>query len=286
MASAAGKRKRKTTSRFQDTGAAPAPTKKMAAEAGGSDDVTTGGAETTGTLPYRVNPEFIIELLHTPCEMLKPPDNRVFIAERTDKVVDVFKGLVQHNFLAVPVLQKTKHLWYGFLDMADIVSYIVEHFEETQLSSSEDFWNLVNTTEEFQQKTVNEIMRRIGLTRNPFHPVKRGHSLLFVMEALAREHLHRVPVVDENRNLVNLITQSQLVRFLHQNLDRIGPKVDKPVAEMEGVFHEVVSIQHDQKALEAFKLMVKEVNRNPHFQIFRSFLSLFLHLLFFFNDRN
>lgn len=49
---------------------------------------------------------------------------------------------MKHNFLSVPVLQKTGRKWYGFLDMGDIVSYVTEAFGGSQLSTTQDFWAL------------------------------------------------------------------------------------------------------------------------------------------------
>jgi len=38
------------------------------------------------------------------------------------------QGLVKQNFLSAPVLMKTKHRWYGFIDIGDIVQFYVENF--------------------------------------------------------------------------------------------------------------------------------------------------------------
>ena len=58
------------------------------------------------------------------------------------------------------------------------------------------------------QLLVKDLMQHPLTRRNPFHPVPRGYSLLFALELLAREEdLHRVPVVDSERKLINLITQ-------------------------------------------------------------------------------
>lgn len=57
--------------------------------------------------------------------------------------------------------------------------------------------------------------------RNPFHPVTRGYSLLFALELLAREEdLHRVPVVDSERKLINLITQVAMELFFYVAMSR------------------------------------------------------------------
>lgn len=49
-----------------------------------------------------------------------------------------------------------------------------------------------------------------------------------------------------------------MLTFLYENIDNIGPKVDKPVSDMVGVLKEVISIKESQPAVDAFNLMVKE----------------------------
>jgi len=175
-------------------------------------------------------------------------------------VVDVWRGLVQHNFLSVPVLQKTKNKWYGFIDMYDIVKFVVEFFGETDaLKNSEDWFKLASESEEFKKKTVNDVMKYPLTRRNPFFPIHRGYSLFAAVEAMARESgLHRVPIVDDDRHLVTVVTQSQLVQILHKNLDLLGEKKDKPVNMMEKYFEDVYCIQEEAVALDAFKMMVEK----------------------------
>jgi CBS-domain-containing membrane protein len=210
---------------------------------------------------FRTNPEFIQLLLTTNAESLVPPEGRIFIAQRTDKVVDVWKGLIKHNFSSVPVLQKTKNKYYGFIDMADIVQFAVKTFGREKLGQDVDFWQQFEKEEILQQKTVNDIMVFPSSRRNPFHPVTKGYSLFSAMELLARERgLHRVPVVDENRQLVNLITQSQLLRYLQSHMKELGPIKDKPIAEMRYSQNPVLCVNQDELAITAFeKMMTEEV---------------------------
>jgi len=189
-------------------------------------------------------------------ESLRPQNGVIFIAKRTDLVIDVWKGLVRHNFLSVPVLQKTGNKYYGFIDLADILLYVVEHFGKVKLESSEDYWKLVEEDDLFKKRTVNDLMVYPINRRNPFHPLLKGFSLFSAMEALAREKgLHRVPVIDENRKLVGLITQSHIIEFLHKYIGMIGSKKDKPVGHCKDAIRNVWSIHEDQMALDAFRMM-------------------------------
>jgi hypothetical protein len=97
--------------------------------------------------------------------------------------------------------------------------------------------------------------------RNPFHPILRGYSLYSAVEVLARGtvNLHRVPIIDEDRKLINVITQSQLVSFVAKNLHLLGSKKNKRVADMPNVFHDVEKVLDSDLAMEAFKKMYTKV---------------------------
>lgn len=208
---------------------------------------------------FRTNPEFIHKLISTPAETLTPPDRKVFIAQRTDKVTDVWKGLIKHDFLSVPVLQKTKRKYYGFMDVNDIVDFVIRTFESDKLSKDVDFWNQFEKEEVFSQKTVNDIMKSPRLKKNPFHPVSRGYSLFTVMEILSHERgLHRVAIIDDEFNLVNLITQSQIVKFLYENLKQLGGVKDRPISELDIKREKVLCINENEPAVNAFRKMIEE----------------------------
>jgi len=206
---------------------------------------------------FKTSPEFLQKLIVTRAETLIPPDGRIFVAQRTDKIVDVWKGLITHNFLSVPVLQKSKNKYYGFIDLVDIVQYVVETFGNEKLNKDADFWQQFEKEELLNTKTVNDIMVYPVSRRNPFHPVSKGYSLFSVVEILAHEKgLHRVPVIDENRRLVNLITQSQLTRFLHDHIKELGTVKDKPLSEISHGHNQVISVHEDETAIRAFNIML------------------------------
>jgi hypothetical protein len=45
----------------------------------------------------------------------------IFVAERTDKLVDVFRGMWQKGITAVPVVLKGHRTLYGYLELMDVV---------------------------------------------------------------------------------------------------------------------------------------------------------------------
>jgi len=207
---------------------------------------------------FVTNVDWLRQLMIIPVERFPLTDDRVFVATRDDKITDVWKGMIEKNFLSVPVLQKTGYKYYGFVDAFDIVKYFIEHFGSKKLESSEDFWTLIEEDERFQKRTVKDVMTYPIARRNPFHPVKKGFSLFSAFEILAKEDgVHRIPVIDANRKLINLLTQSQCVRYLHTTLEQLGAIQNKPLREITHVRKDVKSIQETDKCIDGFNRMVE-----------------------------
>lgn len=211
--------------------------------------------------PFPTDDKFLRMLIHIKADFVRPQENKVFVAARTDNIVEVWKGLAAHNFLSCPVLQKTKNRYYGFIDMWDIVKYVVDFFgtsDDQLLRNSEDWIKLVSAHEEFMKKTVNDIMKYPLTKRNPFFPIHSGFSVFAAIEALAKEkQLHRVPIIDADRKLVTVVTQSQIVKMIAQNLELIGERRHLPVSKMNRFLEKVFAVHEDSVAMDAFRMMVE-----------------------------
>jgi len=207
---------------------------------------------------YPVSEEFLRIVTNRRAEEIRPPNGVIYVCTREDKLVDVWRGLVQHGFLSVPVLQKTKSKYYGGLDLLDIVRFVVDFFGRKKLESDEDYWELANKDVEFQKKLVKDAMVYPMSRRNPFHPTLKGYSIFSVMELLGKEPgLHRVPIIDnyETRRLVGMITQSHITKLMSINLDLLGKKKNKTIEEVEGAIKPVISTNENEIVLDAFKRM-------------------------------
>lgn len=227
------------------------PSKEKVARKGDADNSSEKGK-------YVTNPEFKQLLLNSSVESLayQKKNGVVFFVDRTDKVSDVFKGLVNQNFLSVPVLQKTKRKWYGFIEISDIVQFYVEHFGDLLGDEGKKVWETIAEKEGFMEKTVTEVMKFPLSRKNPFHPITLGYSLYYAIETLAREKsLRRVPIIDHERNLKSVLSQSQVIEFISEHMDMLGSIKDKPISEMKSVLKEVYSVNEDSRAIDAFKLM-------------------------------
>jgi CBS domain-containing protein len=198
---------------------------------------------------------FVLLLANTKVESIWTRECRIFFAMRDDTVQKVFKGLIQHNFSSCPVLQKTKNKWYGFLDVANIVKFIVHHFGEATLAEHTDIMALLEQTENFKDLKVGDLMKNPMGILTPYHPIYMGYSLFAAYEVMARSNLHRLAIVDANRMLISVITQSQLVEFTYRNIGLLGAKRSKLVKDMPYHIHEVYHVNPKDLALKAFTVM-------------------------------
>eukprot|EP00808_Paulinella_micropora_P021914 g26849.t1 len=186
----------------------------------------------------------------------KISDQPIYVCKRENKVHDVWKQMIKRNFEAIPVMTH-EDKYYGFIEVADIVHYIVEHFGGSKEFTAQNFWEKAAISKEFNEKTVKDLMVAPLSTKNPFKPVNKDYSAFSVVEALAVEpSLHRVPVVDQNRKLWNLVTQWQIVCWLNKNEKLMGDVTKQPIGE--DFKKQVVTVLDSSIAKDAFCTMVAE----------------------------
>jgi len=205
---------------------------------------------------YSLSSGFFQEINSISVDTLKTKGNKIFICKRDDKLVDVWKGLIRHNFHSVPVLLKSSDKYYGIIDLHDISSFVLNFFGKEELSTIEDFWKHVENTDKLKNVTVNDVMQSPLTRENTFKPVTSGYSLHFSFELMAREpSLHRIPVVTRDRKLVNMLTQSRLVQFFHENKSILGNRASKPISLLGCSTNGVISVKETQTTVDAFTLM-------------------------------
>jgi len=172
----------------------------------------------------------------------------------TDSAFHALGLLRKSNVLSAPVLDKECNEYIGFVDMVDLVQLIVDEFTETELQG-ESLLSLVEMSDTFQKTRVKDIINLSS--RDPFVPVQDGSSLFSVIEVMAKHKVHRVPLIDHQGRVSNLITQSAIVSYLAMHLPELGPITEKTVAEFLPGHKEVITVDINARAIEAFKSMVE-----------------------------
>lgn len=225
------------------------------------ENVEAGNAALAKEISFKsihtTNPDFFKILKQTKVENFYEPNTKILFAFKKDSLKSVWAALVEHNYMAVPLLSKQLDKYNGFIDMADIVSYLFKLYEKAPDTEKRTFWEVLASSD-FLQVPVHKI-RKQQQVQNIFHPVNIGFSMLHALELFAKERgLHRIPVINEKQVLINLITQSQLIRYLNANLTKLGSISAKPLFAISSLFKPVLSIFKLKKAEEAFFEMHKQ----------------------------
>eukprot|EP01080_Neovahlkampfia_damariscottae_P004665 gene4665-8237_t len=207
---------------------------------------------------YKTNSEFLKTLIETTAhDVHHLKGNFIYVAARDENIVSVWNGMIKHNLLAVPVVCKKKGKFYGFLDLMDIVQYFVKVFGETELQEAKDFQKLIDAEAKFQKVVVSDLMVYPISRRNPFEPISENFSMYFACELLAKkDNLHRIPVVNDQNQLVSVFSQSFMLKHITQSESKIGSKLNKPISDCPHFFKKVVEVQEYTLTINAFNEMV------------------------------
>jgi len=143
-----------------------------------------------------------------------------------------FEQLIQNNILSAPVYDWERREYIGFLDVRDLVSFTVFVYDEQKVNDNTRLRDLIqHGTGQFKMPTTEGVTVSYLARRNRFIPVPPDAPLERVVEILAKG-VHRVPVVNAQGLVINIISQSSVVKFLADSLrDSIlenpsDPKID------------------------------------------------------------
>jgi len=175
-----------------------------------------------------------------------------YTCSRFDRIVDVWKQLIELNQISAPVLNATNDKFIGFIDMADIVMKLVNTI--TNKDVDYDYLDLLENDDRFKKLTVYDILNE---KRNPRIVLGPNHSLFYICEVFARDkNIHRIPIVDNNYKLVNMITQKQIISYFHEHIEEIGSVSKKPISYFQNVLKYVYCISQYEETINAFDKMI------------------------------
>jgi len=197
----------------------------------------------------------------TTVEDVLDPDFHLIFSYKTDKILDTLKLLKEKNISSVPVYDQEKKRFVGIVDVFDLLVVLIfmndlKSLFQMMNHKEVDWYSFIESEMALlKNESIESIIN--SSQRNPWCPVSRLAPLHSLMDMLSKDvDLHRVPVVDDDGKVISLITQSKIINFLYQNIDRYP---DTAAIKIKDSFvpTEVVSVPPDCKAIEGYQLMLK-----------------------------
>jgi len=199
-----------------------------------------------------------------------PKKEKLVTVKWMDSLADSFQKLFQANISSAPVLKEDQSV-AGLIDLVDVVIFAIAVCKTSQdlvkafgfdmkPGMDVDFTTMPSLlpTDELESLSMHGLTLDCTLLvsnfskMNPLRTISPDSSLVELVTVLSKHH--RVVVLDDNNKLVNYITQSDLLKFLHKN--NLFTSVSLKSVGMDS--SKVISISPEQRVIEGFKLMTEQ----------------------------
>jgi len=180
--------------------------------------------------------------------------------------------------LSAPVKDVKTGKWHGFLDVRDLVAYVVLSYEFEQraerearegqailakhaddVHDKEFLTTILHSLHSAEPAHVPEPQKSLTVSylsgRNKFLPVFDNEPLTKATEFLSRSDVHRVPVLNKSRELLDIVSQSTIVEFMQKHPAELKAGLSKTLEELGLAHKPVVAVRDNESALNTFRLL-------------------------------
>jgi CBS domain-containing protein len=168
------------------------------------------------------------DILHnTKVRDLLQPGKNIISFKYNDPLTFVSNTLSENKILSAPILKDNKPM--GFLDTLDMCQWLVHCWRERRDETGQvDRFKL---PEKFSGSSAQKFINFSG--RNAYHSIKEDETLRQCLEMLHKDEfsIHRLAVHSKENKLIGLISQSDIMQFAANHLDKL-PKADKTLKEL------------------------------------------------------
>jgi CBS-domain-containing membrane protein len=214
---------------------------------------------------------------------IHPTRNKVITVSTVEKPLDGFQKLIQNKILSAPVWDPKSGKHVGFLDVRDLVHYVVlcydhqekeaqkakekekekeaqqHHARERKDSTDQQgFLTLVldkKADSDAVQNPEQMLTVKYLAARNKYTPVADTADVGKIAEAVCQPEIHRVPIEDKDGKLVDIISQSAIVSFINRNSEKLKSVLNQTLGDLGLAKKTVISVRDTDSAINCFKLI-------------------------------
>jgi len=191
----------------------------------------------------------------------RPP--KIIQLDSNGKLYDEFLVLIQNNILSAPVYDVATQKYIGYLDIRDLVSFVVFVYDEQKVQDDSRLEDLIkHGVGQLKMKTTDGVTVSYLSRRHKFVTVKESDTLETVCNVLSDQAVHRVPVLDEDGKVVNIISQSSIIQVLSQKCTKVGADdIDLPLEQHPEIgTSPVLSVPKSEAVINTFRLLEKKIS--------------------------
>jgi CBS domain-containing protein len=166
---------------------------------------------------------------------------------------DAMKILNDNQILSLPVVNERSKKFLGFIDVLDITGFVLTTWKQSSVALSQTHF----PTEEFFKTKVIEARNFSNVNYPVYIDIEDSvqDAIDLFTDPRSYFRLHRLAVM-ENKKVVNIISQTDIIRFADANVDKIGAK-DIPIGGMTGLMRSPLLVRCDTPFVEALEILFK-----------------------------
>eukprot|EP01132_Coremiostelium_polycephalum_P007716 gene7716-9490_t len=218
-----------------------------------------------------LNSRLISDMINSPNEYWKKKrETNIITIYANQTVGEAIELMSTNKILSMPVLEQDKKDFLGFIDMNDIlysiIKYYTDLYPEAELTDTyqwahwcRDINELTKRGKEFDSQPVSNLINQSKI--DEFIPVDESGTLFQLIEEVFSKGIHRVLVYDVDAKVKGFISQTDILKYLLENLDEIGQEIEQPVGTLGLINDNVISMSSQALAIHAYYLML--FNRVP-----------------------
>jgi len=162
--------------------------------------------------------------------------------------------MLSHQIMSLPVLDSQTKKTLHILSLAQLVEFLLDHYSPNDFSIGfitklKNYLGM-NKSQEFMNTPIRQLEPKMEIA----HETGENDTLELVLNKMVETKAHRVLVMNDDGDLVNIISQSRLIQLISHIVDSI-PQCLQSLRELNLGFKSVVCVLDTEPSYEAFRIM-------------------------------
>jgi len=181
-------------------------------------------------------------------DLVSKNQSNVIFLQSSDTAAYALKAFDKYNITSAPILGSDGKIW-GFLDVVDIVIFLTNKTSKQSNLTSEELCKIAERSAEFNLGQIADVLNISQ--RNSYFPLNADQTLKEAVE-IFRRGPHRIAITSHSNNIVNILTQTNIISWFAKDITRMGLKAEY---QAKNFMQPIVFVYPETLTIEAFKLM-------------------------------
>uniref|UniRef100_A0A7S0WHK0 CBS domain-containing protein n=1 Tax=Pyramimonas obovata TaxID=1411642 RepID=A0A7S0WHK0_9CHLO len=178
-------------------------------------------------------------------------DAQVVTVSSSMEPVEAFKILLENRIQSAPVWHEEEGRYIGFIELRDLVCYALAEVHKDDVCKGAESTFYTEGIPERGYQHVTYLARR-----NPYKPFQLDQTVGEAITCLARKRCHRLPVVNNDGELIYILSQTSIIQFLNSRVDAfLGGIGDKTIEELNIGTYPLITVKDTLPAHAALELV-------------------------------